>query len=234
MGGATLGGLLDELDGPGLSPRGRGNLGPVGVHPAFGRSIPAWAGQPCRRCWRSGSGTVYPRVGGATHQTTIAIRESEGLSPRGRGNPAKCRPYPGRSRSIPAWAGQPARSMRIASSYRVYPRVGGATGSSVNPVGTLGGLSPRGRGNPAAAALHLKHRGSIPAWAGQPLRNDTSPTPSAVYPRVGGATRAARRMRESEMGLSPRGRGNPGCRYRGISGAGSIPAWAGQPGRCTS
>ena len=52
---------------------------------------------------------------------------------------------------------------------------------------------------------------------------------TTVYPRVGGETDAAIRARVQEMGLSPRGRGNP--QHGGGFGRrdGSIPAWAGKP-----
>ena len=49
--------------------------------------------------------------------------------------------------SIPAWAGQPAAGQSDQDVVRVYPRVGGATGTIVATSNTTGGLSPRGRGN---------------------------------------------------------------------------------------
>ena len=52
---------------------------------------------------------------------------TSGLSPRGRGNPyVTVSPTPA-GRSIPAWAGEPLRSLPPAAATRVYPRVGGGT-----------------------------------------------------------------------------------------------------------
>ena len=77
------------------------------------------------------------------------------------------------------------------------------------------GLSPRGRGNP----WHSSHGGVD--------------TKSRVYPRVGGGTtfRCLYCRVASRAEVYPRVGGGtlscwPGCRYYG---AGSIPAWAGEP-----
>ena len=132
---------------PGLSPRGRGNLGLRGLSRASTGSIPAWAGKP-RRSARSGPrSSVYPRVGGETPSCCSMPSCIAGLSPRGRGNrraAAAAAPRPG---SIPAWAGKPLGTIEISTSSRVYPRVGGETlaGQHLDPGGR--GLSPRGRGN---------------------------------------------------------------------------------------
>ena len=64
----------------------------------------------------------------------------------------------------------------------VYPRVGGGT----VPALLIGGLSPRGRGNPLLRLLPF--------------------TLAKVYPRVGGGTTPSRPHRRGS--LSPRGRGN--------------------------
>ena len=114
----------------GLSPRGRGNLVEVVDAIHWEGSIPAWAGEPCRRGGsfvtglsprgrgnhivqvalpRAGHG-VYPRVGG-------------GLSPRGRGNLVE---VVGLGRVYPRVGGGTFR--RVCRPQRpVYPRVGGGT-----------------------------------------------------------------------------------------------------------
>ena len=91
------------------------------------------------------------------------------------------------------------------------------------------GLSPRGRGNRRGRRGCRKEIGSIPAWAGKPGGDTTTPRWSRVYPRVGGETSTEELSATIEQGLSPRGRGN-------LSGAPattvrkrSIPAWAGKP-----
>ena len=50
-----------------------------------------------------------------------------------------------------------------------------------------------------------------------------------VYPRVGGGTGVTVWAGDSEVGLSPRGRGNLRCPANLGLGVGSIPAWAGEP-----
>ena len=128
-------------------------------------------------------------MGGATNHVTRRHNHYRGLSPRGRGNPTWSGIKAQAVGSIPAWAGQPARSKRPRRTGRVYPRVGGAT----LPIGVLfvlyQGLSPRGRGNRRGRQRWRMPGGSIPAWAGQPRRYVTHKTSSAVYPRVGGAPR---------------------------------------------
>ena len=137
----------------GLSPRGRGNQRERPPHSRRGGSIPAWAGEPLspysivtftpvyprvgggtrRRCHSSVSSTGLSRVGGGTSSRLPIWPSSIGLSPRGRGN----RPGPGagqrRSRSIPAWAGEPQWREEVIWSVTVYPRVGGGTSSLWSP-----------------------------------------------------------------------------------------------------
>ena len=112
----------------------------------------------------------------------------------------------------------------------VYPRVGGGTWSTNSRPSSAVGLSPRGRGNLVNELQAILSRGSIPAWAGEPMVNQPRITglsegsipawagePSfggvgadtiVVYPRVGGGTANVRSVRVSVCGLSPRGRGN--------------------------
>ena len=91
------------------------------------------------------------------------------------------------------------------------------------------GLSPRGRGNHLKSPFPLRGKGSIPAWAGEPLAGAPIRECEGVYPRVGGGTELVPDHFIRWMGLSPRGRGNP--RHNGIQSLmpGSIPAWAGEP-----
>ena len=127
VGGGTL--RTWELPGNycGLSPRGRGNLLLGFGSPLPNRSIPAWAGEPFNFKFSKARSKVYPRVGGGTSSTHRLPRCPNGLSPRGRGNLVPAMTYPGGSRSIPAWAGEPCTDIRIPLVLRVYPRVGGGT-----------------------------------------------------------------------------------------------------------
>ena len=152
-----------------------------------------------------------------------------GLSPRGRGNPGLADRRRVDGGSIPAWAGQPSFVNFIRNLRTVYPRVGGATQHTKQGVPHIHGLSPRGRGNPPQRSHRFRRRRSIPAWAGQPERPWPTAPSTPVYPRVGGATHPARRHSTFVMGLSPRGRGNPGDQAERKRQRRSIPAWAGQP-----
>ena len=131
----------------GLSPRARGNHAPGPCRSGRRRSIPACTGEP-RRCRAARSMCrVYPRVHGGTERYAKAARDVRGLSPRARGNPEQ-RIAGSRSRgSIPACTGEPTQRTDAIQSAEVYPRVHGGTVTSRSPVSSLGGLSPRARGN---------------------------------------------------------------------------------------
>ena len=192
----------------GLSPRGRGNLQLAQEGDIVERSIPAWAGQPLFEVFPFLYSEVYPRVGGATGQPKFTLILSNGLSPRGRGNPNRLPQHLGDLGSIPAWAGQPVWLSPVYVPLGVYPRVGGATPFLVRLLPFLNGLSPRGRGNHRDRGNRYHRKGSIPAWAGQPGWSPGISTATGVYPRVGGATYITNTYRYSIFGLSPRGRGN--------------------------
>ena len=182
-------------------------------------SIPACAGEPT-------SGNlgnhlrkvrVYPRVCGGTMRRRMKPRSDNGLSPRVLGNHSRRRRGLHSRGSIPACAGEPLTRCGC-------PRVGAPEG-----------LSPRVRGN--LLCLHgrslMSLNRSIPACAGEPGNNGVywAAAQSSVYPRVcGGPERmAVRGTCLTEMGLSPRVRGNPGARDSHHEGARSIPACAGEP-----
>ena len=167
---------------------------------------------------------------GGTTRLTNSGPSCQGLSPRVRGNhSAPYLPTLGR-RSIPACAGEPPTARRALPRSWVYPRVCGGTIEGWNEIEPAGGLSPRVRGNRGfIAKLAVKAR-SIPACAGEP--NPAHPGASArgVYPRVCGGTDGDPGQPPIQWGLSPRVRGNRGCRGRPGKPAGSIPACAGEPG----
>ena len=201
---------------------------------------------------------VYPRVGGGTcfHRADYrSVVGGSGLSPRGRGNPGSAsRRTVEDSRSIPAWAGEPMRSiepgvlagrrsipawageplMRTAVGTprpdKVYPRVGGGTTFEY-------GCPNRNT-----------YKGSIPAWAGEPDCDAVMLTYSQVYPRVAGepgsgltnvpqhrsipawAGEPLATGRVSDIApVYPAWAGNPQDGGRTISVMRSIPAWAGEP-----
>ena len=230
VGGGTCGKGTPQGHNEGLSPRGRGNLLMASIKLSNVRSIPAWAGEPSRSQRQARIGAVYPRVGGGTLNKDGTLATSEGLSPRGRGNPHVYRVRISRCGSIPAWAGEPIFGKSGTWLQRVYPRVGGGTCGKGTPQGHNEGLSPRGRGNLLMASIKLSNVRSIPAWAGEPSRSQRQARIGAVYPRVGGGTLNKDGTLATSEGLSPRGRGNPHVYRVRISRCGSIPAWAGEPG----
>ena len=234
VGGETHGARREAEPASGLSPRGRGNRLRSFFLFLSKRSIPAWAGKPCRsqvcrRCWR-----VYPRVGGETCRSTSVGSFPAGLSPRGRGNRIVSVPCLQNSRSIPAWAGKPDNTTIFVWNGGVYPRVGGETRGVVRKPYEGKGLSPRGRGNLARDEQRICRSRSIPAWAGKPRRRPVTDEPTRVYPRVGGETAWTGWLRMRADGLSPRGRGNHLPDDRSALVSRSIPAWAGKPHRSAS
>ena len=116
-----------------------------------------------------------------------------------------------------------------SNSVPVYPRVCGGTWSVSIPAAGAGGLSPRVRGNLTDPASKAGGKGSIPACAGEPVRDNHCVGVGWVYPRVCGGTWILNRRCGILQGLSPRVRGNRDCASRLSTSAGSIPACAGEP-----
>ena len=138
------------------------------------------------------------------------------------------------SGSIPACAGEPSASSPWCNRTAVYPRVCGGTARAAGVVRVFYGLSPRVRGNLFLTEGDILRSGSIPACAGEPLRNLEPSTEYEVYPRVCGGTNVGFELGCAVQGLSPRVRGNRQGNVRVRSNRGSIPACAGEPGsrRC--
>ena len=164
--------LLDYAKrGGGLSPRVRGNLGIRGHGCPSCGSIPACTGEPVERSQTRPLGRVYPRVYGGTSIEERTALESEGLSPRVRGNllPRDRRRL--RMRSIPACTGEP----KFHDLLLMRP-----------PCAT--GLSPRVRGNHYQRRRGSRKVRSIPACTGEPEPAPLLTGIFAVYPRVYGGT----------------------------------------------
>ena len=197
------------------------------------RSIPARAGEPTAWSVAMFPVGVYPRACGGTGGMPIRAQWGAGLSPRVRGNHAR-RQWPNTGNgSIPARAGEPTPRPRDPTPTTVYPRACGGT-----PVGRgedcrLAGLSPRVRGNLSDQRPQVVGNGSIPARAGEPSAILPASSGCAVYPRACGGTSRVDADVYSQVGLSPRVRGNRSARPGAHPGRGSIPARAGEP-LCTS
>ena len=105
----------------------------------------------------------------------------------------------------------------------------GGTPPSLCLCQSIGGLSPRVRGNPRATPTATPKRRSIPACAGEPAGHTPQRPAPTVYPRVCGGTPYPIYVRLPNEGLSPRVRGNPMTAMSGAGSGGSIPACAGEP-----
>ena len=175
---------------------------------------------------------VYPRVCGGTIAVSALDNAVQGLSPRVRGNRIVGQKGRCAGRSIPACAGEPTAALPSAKASRVYPRVCGGTAYRPPPTAPACGLSPRVRGNPAAAMDADAHHRSIPACAGEPVRPQVRPRPTAVYPRVCGGTLGRSDRPAERGGLSPRVRGNHQTIHQRHPHRRSIPACAGEPPIC--
>ena len=213
----------------GLSPRVRGNQGFILLACHFRRSIPACAGEPNGTGHDTLKMTVYPRVCGGTMQSTTPFGLENGLSPRVRGNHigiASDGIYIG---SIPACAGEPQPIAARSARSTVYPRVCGGTCVNGMRNQTVGGLSPRVRGNLFLRPWMTVSCRSIPACAGEPVTAVGLSLFKKVYPRVCGGTYYIWLELRENMGLSPRVRGNQPNRHSAATPAGSIPACAGEP-----
>jgi len=188
-------------------------------------------------------------VCGATSRRLGDLRDTQGASPRVRGNrppvrtrvrrqgsipacagqPLQRAGKPGLVGSIPACAGQPSRCRAVPAGWTEHPRVCGAT-ELHGPVGRhIRGASPRVRGNLETTVKNGGEMRSIPACAGQPTARSATHKINREHPRVCGATRGLPTYAQVVLGASPRVRGNPYChRHTGSNGR-SIPACAGQP-----
>ena len=218
----------------GLSPRVRGNL--LGMNPEclVGRSIPACAGEPAPTPTRDVSDWVYPRVCGGTGRGAQMRQTASGLSPRVRGNRDRTQYVGPPNRSIPACAGEPLHRGCKRRLGGVYPRVCGGTVHEHGKPDVQRGLSPRVRGNRVLGQEQSESARSIPACAGEPLREVGACGVQWVYPRVcGGTTRCPFGITHWQ-GLSPRVRGNPGVTSSRLELNRSIPACAGEPGYCAT
>ena len=191
-------------------------------------SIPAWAGETLDYPIRFFKQTVYPRVGGGNLASRSLANSAAGLSPRGRGKRYNSSCATTSRRSIPAWAGETTRLRWPVTLNPVYPRVGGGNAGKRNTCVLVEGLSPRGRGKLADHAPQPFQAGSIPAWAGETEAMSATSISRAVYPRVGGGNRLARKGTRPHHGLSPRGRGKRTREPPPRAFRRSIPAWAGE------
>ena len=192
---------------PGLSPPTRGiRIAAIGCYPPAG-SIPAYAGDPRNRERAGGAVQVYPRLRGGSCPCAGIRNPCRGLSPPTRGIPRRTRSIPCAARSIPAYAGDPARHLVVHAARRVYPRLRGGSALVLTTLAARFGLSPPTRGIPDGGDNHILNRGSIPAYAGDPLVHTCPCQRGQVYPRLRGGSCKAHPSSKWIPGLSPPTRG---------------------------
>ena len=125
--GGTIIGTAAIMTAIGLSPRVRGNPGPLQPFRGVQGSIPACAGEPPLPRQADRLPEVYPRVCGGTGHYGDDVAGGVGLSPRVRGNRRGTLRRRSSARSIPACAGEPACLLLPSAPAAVYPRVCGGT-----------------------------------------------------------------------------------------------------------
>ncbi len=154
----------------GLSPRTRGSQkSPVKEALGLG-SIPAYAGEPRLVHARWLPERVYPRVRGGAERIERANELAAGLSPRTRGSHGNWQGRLPLLRSIPAYAGEPSWIHLNLTLGWVYPRVRGGAASQSGSNNRAMGLSPRTRGSLVDQRTCHYLTGSIPAYAGEPMK----------------------------------------------------------------
>ena len=166
---------------------------------------------------------------GGTARALASRARPTGLSPRVRGNPPVRLPAATNRGSIPACAGEPAKTIDLNLGTMVYPRVCGGTLACGDDKTRHSGLSPRVRGNQRWRPGQPSSRRSIPACAGEPGPPPWFCWAGWVYPRVCGGTAVGILAVAGGSGLSPRVRGNPAGSPGYARRLGSIPACAGEP-----
>ena len=125
--GATAPVSDDHMPLKGLSPLARGNLQQHHASLGWQGPIPARAGQPKQQERGRCTLWAYPRSRGATGRYQSRLPPVAGLSPLARGNLQAQRVRVERLGPIPARAGQPPASARLAMAHKAYPRSRGAT-----------------------------------------------------------------------------------------------------------
>ena len=157
---------------------------------------------------RAGQG-LSPRAPGEPGEGSPQMQTRRGLSPRARGNLTEVIAEKLKERSIPAGAGEPRIGIRKMPIISVYPRGRGGTQHLSHPL--------------------IETLRSIPAGAGEPSCTRWHGTIERVYPRGRGGTPLFGAVQVTEMGLSPRARGNRQQSCARIGVFRSIPAGAGEP-----
>ena len=213
----------------GPSPRVRGILIQRDLEGMGSGSIPACAGNPESSRPITSRPRVHPRVCGESDSTDTATVARLGPSPRVRGIPGRAAGRALSPGSIPACAGNPRASAPEVESDWVHPRVCGESEGTDYYGGDKPGPSPRVRGIRRSTYRPSVRARSIPACAGNPLRDYIGHVLPRVHPRVCGESRGGHHYQRHLQGPSPRVRGILLAADDQVQDEGSIPACAGNP-----
>ena len=224
---ATNAGFVGGALGP--SPLARGSPTDLPMRSGGLGSIPARAGQPCRRCGASRPRWVHPRSRGAAATPGVVPVTVHGPSPLARGSPVTYAAGVRTTGSIPARAGQPGSQLRPCRRRWVHPRSRGAARRADRAQIEDKGPSPLARGSQVGAHGEHFRFGSIPARAGQPTPNHRQAGRRRVHPRSRGAADRRHHSAPAGGGPSPLARGSRLAHHELAPHVGSIPARAGQP-----
>ena len=211
----------------GSSPRKRGTVSDRVEWRAFGRFIPAQAGNSPWSRKTAGGPSVHPRASGEQGRVVECCRCKTGSSPRKRGTgmPRLLRKL--KVRFIPAQAGNSRGARGEGHRSAVHPRASGEQGVMNAKFVVASGSSPRKRGTVRAANLPDLDRRFIPAQAGNSAGSGRTAACTAVHPRASGEQSELRSLRRSSRGSSPRKRGTGAEVVFGAEPPRFIPAQAG-------
>ena len=172
--------------GLGPSPRGWGELAVDHADSYSSRTIPTWVGRT-RLVWAEhASGSDHPHVGGENALTADLTKRLTGPSPRGWGERPPWLCATDLLRTIPTWVGRTRQVSPGSVQAPDHPHVGGENNSLVFPNGTRCGPSPRGWGEPTAAAAGAVSFRTIPTWVGRTHLRSLQRRSNADHPHVGG------------------------------------------------
>ena len=206
----------------------RGRLSCEAVHPGRLWSIPAHAGETARHSASISARRVDPRACGGDLDLSDTSQDAVGRSPRMRGRLLDGASLERIIGSIPAHAGETLGLGLLPLPCEVDPRACGGDTLMHGLRSREEGRSPRMRGRRGERQSDAGGERSIPAHAGETLRQPTSSTISRVDPRACGGDSPPDGDAMAPPGRSPRMRGRPSRSMSTSAAPGSIPAHAGE------
>ena len=195
------------LPDPGSSPLTRGTHHPDAGARRLGRLIPAHAGNTGREKHRRCCAAAHPRSRGEHRVGGSLARAACGSSPLTRGTRSDHGHGPGRSRLIPAHAGNTQAYGHHPRAPRAHPRSRGEHGFHFSAFLSFPGSSPLTRGTPHRGQKPSRRNRLIPAHAGNTMSAMAFWKASAAHPRSRGEHWETFILDEASGGSSPLTRG---------------------------